>query len=219
MISFFRSTGKVRDVGEQVEYSDDADSERARDTHGALWVLYLRERVIDVTEPDIRPDDLRIQSADQRPAPITRMRWMMHIVQTQAERRRASSRPLERVSEFVRLVHLHEPGEHDEHEHEDLEHAEEVLQASAPFQRKAVQEEREGDEAGVSSGLPRRRRRGGCILRILGSFLRPMLCMLRVSDVYRGGGGTYLIGLRFEAKRPSGRTPHSSLRRPSLVIA
>ena len=76
---------------------------------------------------------------------------MTHIVQTQAERRRAGGRALERVREVVRLVHFHvspkcdEAGEHDEHEHEDLEHAEEVLQAQAPLQREAVQEEGEGD--------------------------------------------------------------------------
>ena len=76
---------------------------------------------------------------------------MTHIVQTQAERRRASSRALERVREVVRLVDLHvspkcdEPGEHDEHEHENLEHAEDVLQAQTPLQSESVQEEREGD--------------------------------------------------------------------------
>ena len=67
-----------------------------------------------------------------------------HVVQAEAERRRARGSPLERMREVVRLRHLQvaperdEPGDDDDDNDNDLDDPQDVQQAQPPAQLRAV---------------------------------------------------------------------------------
>ncbi len=116
--------GKVGDVGEHVEDGDAAEGEGRGELEGAGRVLGLGEGVVCVAVADEAPDDV-VEGHDDAVA--------------------AARGALEGVVEVVDLAHLGQVDERrddDDDDDEDLEHAEHVLQADPPLERRAVDEER-----------------------------------------------------------------------------
>ena len=113
-----RDGSKVRDVDEHVENADAQDAERCSELECADRVLHLGHGVVGVAVADVAPDDVVERGHD-------------------AVRRAGGS--LEGVREVVRLLHLQMPtergeaSEDDDEQDEQLDDAQEVLEAQTPL--------------------------------------------------------------------------------------
>lgn len=131
--------GKVGDVGEHVEDRDGADGEGRGKLEGARRVLGLAEGVVGVAVPDEAPDDVVEGRHDAVGAAVGALKGIVQVV------------------DFANLFQIGERGDNDEDNDENLDYAEQVLQADAPFEGGAVDDKGdrqagEGDAALVPAG-------------------------------------------------------------------
>jgi len=133
--------GKVGNVDEHVEHRDDADGQGRGDAQGPDGVARLAQGIVGVAVANVAPDD---------------------VVKSRDDAVDAARGALEGIGEVVRLLVLGElemagqrhPAAHDDDEDDnDLDEAEQVLQADAPLERQAVDQKGRRDAGKADAAL------------------------------------------------------------------